>query len=213
MHNEKEEICKFFVVQNGTLPVLGMQDIDKLGLISIIYDTTHRQEAEDDTVDNSESTSQTEGGICEQFKGKNQEEEAQSTQDADNTPKPPIVTNPMLMGNNNNNNDLITDLIADTRINGSIDFFSELLNNHSFPSDAERKNDMMTKNMQINCDSIDFISELLINHGFVSDEEKKDYTTTENTKINTNEHEIFISDILKDNGMEAPTTQKKKKRK
>ena len=37
--------------------------------------------------------------------------------------------------------------------------------------------------------------------------------TTENTKINSNEHESFISDILKDLSMEAPIPQKKKKRK
>ena len=73
------------------------------------------------------------------FKGKKQEEETQSTQDADNTPKPPVVTNPTVMGNNNNNNDLITDLIADATNNGSIDFLSKLLNNHSLVSDAERK--------------------------------------------------------------------------
>ena len=72
---------------------------------------------------------------------------------------------------------------------------------------------MMTKNAQISCDSINFIAEPLINNSFVSDEEKKDDTTTENTKINTNEHESFISDILKDNGLEVPTPQKKKKRK
>ena len=77
-------------------------------------------------------------------KGEKQEE-AQSTQDADNTPKPPIVSNPMVMDNNNNNNDLITDLIADTRNNGSIDFLAELLSNHSLLSDAERKDDTMTK--------------------------------------------------------------------
>ena len=116
----------------------------------------------------------------------------------------------MVKGNNNNNNNLITDLIADTRNNGNIDFLSELLKNHSLASDAERKNDRMIKYTQINCDSIAFISELLINHSFVSDEEKKD-DTTENTKINTNEHESFISDILIDKGMEAPTTHKKKK--
>ena len=52
----------------------------------------------------------------------------------------------MVTGNNNNNNDLIKDLIADTRNNGSIDFLSELLNNHSLVSDAERKNDTMAKN-------------------------------------------------------------------
>ena len=60
---------------------------------------------------------------------------------------------------------------------------------------------MMTKNTQINCDSINSTSELVINQSFVSGEEKKDDTTTENTKINTNEHESFISDILKDIGM------------
>ena len=159
----------------------------------------NRQEAEDDTIDNSRSTSQTEGGKCEQFKGKKQEEEAQSTQDADNTPKPPNVTNPTVMGNNNN--DLITDLIADTRNNGSIDFLSKLLNNHSLISDTERKNDTMTKSTQINCDSIKFILEPLINHRFISDEEKKDDMMTENTKINTNDHESFFSDILKDIGI------------
>ena len=117
------------------------------------------------------------------------------------------------MGITNNNNDLITDLIADTRNNVSIDFLAELLSDHSLVSDAERKGDMMTKNTQIKCDSINFISELLINHSFVSDKERIDDTTMENAKINTNEKESFILDILKDIGMEAPTTQKKKKRK
>ena len=65
----------------------------------------------------------------------------------------------------------------------------------------------------INNDSIVFLSELLINQSFVSDEERKDDTTTENAKINTNEDENFISDILKDPGMEVPTPQKMKKRK
>ena len=145
-----------------------MQDIAKIGLKSINYNTMHRQVAEDDS---SESPSQTEGGKCEQFKGERQEAETKSTQDADNTPKPPIVTNPMVMGNNNN--DLTADLIADTRNDGSTDFLSELLSNHSLVSDEVRKNDMMTKNTQSNCNSIDFMSEPLINQSFVSDEEKK----------------------------------------
>ena len=46
--------------------------------------------------------------------------------------------------------------------------------------------------------------------------ETKDEMTTENTKqtseINTNEHESFISDIIKDLGIEASTSQKKKKK-
>ena len=94
----------------ASLVVLGMQDIEKLGLISINYDTMHRQVAEDENIDNSKNPSQTEGVKCEQFKGKKWEEEAQSTQDADNTCKPPTVTNPMVM--DNNNNDLNTDLIC-----------------------------------------------------------------------------------------------------
>ena len=49
------------------------------------------------------------GGKCEQFKGEKQEAETQSTQDAENTPKPPIVTNPTVMHNNKDNNDLIAD--------------------------------------------------------------------------------------------------------
>ena len=120
IHNKKEKNCKFFVAQNGSPAVLGMQDIDKLGLISVNYNTMHRQVAEDDSIDNSEN--QTDGSKCEQFKGEKQEEEVQSTQDADNTPKPPVVLNPMVTGINNNDNDLIADLIADTRNNVSIDF-------------------------------------------------------------------------------------------
>ena len=52
-----------------------------------------------------------------------------SKKNADNTPGLPIVSNPMVMSNNNN------DLIADTRDNGSINFPSGLLSNHSFVSD------------------------------------------------------------------------------
>ena len=85
-----------------------------------------------------------------------------------------------------------------------------MLSNHSLVSDAERKDDTMTKNTQINCDSIDFISDPLINHSFVSNEERKDDTTIENVKIN--EKESFILDILKDVGMEVPTMQKKKRK-
>ena len=54
-------MCKFFVVHNGSPAVLGMQDIDKLGLISVNYNTTHRQMVKDDSVDNSESPRATEG--------------------------------------------------------------------------------------------------------------------------------------------------------
>ena len=135
--------------------------------------------AEDDSIDNSKSSSQIEGSKFEQFKGEMQEAETKSTQNADNIPEQPIVTNPKVMGNNNNNNHLI----ADTGDNGSIDFLSELLSNHSLVSDKERKSDTMTKSTQINCDGIDVVSKLLINQSFVS------------------------------GGIETPTPQNKKKRK
>ena len=141
---KKKKIVIFFVVQTGSPAVLGMHNIDKLGLISVNHNTMDRKVAEDDSIDNSKSPSQTEGGKCEQFRGEEQEE-VQSTQDADNTPKPPIITNPMVMGNISNNNDLITNLIADTRNDGSIDFLGKMLSNLSLVSDAERKDDMMTK--------------------------------------------------------------------
>ena len=116
--------------------------------------------AADDSTHNIENSSQTEGSKSEQFKGEMQEAETQIIQNADNTPKQPTVTNPMVRGNNNN------DLIADTRDKGSTDFLSELLSNQ-FGSDEERKNDT-TQNTQINCNSSDVISELLINQSFVS---------------------------------------------
>ena len=189
-----------------------MQDIDKLSLISVNYNTMHRQVAKDDSVHNSESPRQTGGGKCEQFKGKKQEAEAQSTQNADNTPKPPIVTNPMVVGNNNNN-ELIADLIADIRNNDSIDFLPELLNNHNLISDADSKDDVMTKTCKlIVMVSISFQSYSLIRALFQLKSKENDMTT-QNAKINNNENESLTIDIVTDIGMEAQTMQKKKKRK
>ena len=52
-----------------------MQDIATIGPISITCDTMHKQVAEDDSIDKSESLSQTEGGKYEKFKGEKQEAE------------------------------------------------------------------------------------------------------------------------------------------
>ena len=89
--------------------------------------------AANDSRDNQESPIQTEGGKCEHFKGKKQEVETQSKQNADNKLEPPTVTNPMVMGNNND------DLIAYTRDNDSINLISELVSNQSFVSDGRDK--------------------------------------------------------------------------
>ena len=81
------------------------------------------------------------------------------------------------------NNNNDNDLIADTRDNGSVNFHSKLVNNQNFVSDEERKDEMTTEN------------------------------TKQRIEIHTNEHESFISDIIKDLVLEAPTSQKKKKTK
>ena len=112
-----------------------MPDNDKLGLISLNCDTTHRQAAADESINNSKSQIQTEGRECEQCKGEKQEAETQSKQNANKTPELPIVTNRTVMGNNDND----SQLIADAGDNDSISFISELLINQSFISDEERK--------------------------------------------------------------------------
>ena len=199
MDNGKQKICKFFVVHNGSPAVLGMQDIDKLGLISVIYSTKCRQVTKEDSRDISESPRQTEGSKCEQFKGMKQEAETQNIQDTDNT-------NPKVTGNNNK------ELIADKRDSDSIDVLPELLNNQSLISGTEIEDDMMTIDMQINCDSFDCISESFISQHFVAVEEKKKDMTTQNVKINKNENESLILDIVIDVVMEAQTMQKKKRK-
>ena len=104
MHNGKEKMCKFFIAHNGSLAVLGMHDIDKLGLLSINHNSKNRQVAEEDNKDNCENPGQTRGVKHEQFKGEEQEAETQNTQDAN-------YANPMVMGNNNKES------VADTNDN------------------------------------------------------------------------------------------------
>ena len=62
-------------MQDVSPAVLGMPDIDKLSLISVNSETTNRQVAKDDIIDNRvcESPIQTKGGKCEQFEGEKQD--------------------------------------------------------------------------------------------------------------------------------------------
>ena len=199
MHNGKEKMCKFFVVPNGSPAVLGMQDIDKLGLLSIKYSSKHRQVAEEDNKDNGKSPSQTEGGKCEQFKGEKQETETQSTQDTNNT-------NTMVTGNNSK------ELNTNTRDTDSIDFLSELLNNQSLISGTEIEGDVLTIDTQVDCDSINFISKSIMHQSIITIEEKGNNTATQNTKINNNENQSLILGIDTDVDMQPQTMQKKKRR-
>ena len=72
MHNGKEKMCKFFIAHNGSLAVLGMQDIDKLGLLSINHNSKNRQVAEENNKDNCKNPRQIKGHKHEQLKGKEQ---------------------------------------------------------------------------------------------------------------------------------------------
>ena len=44
-YTEKEKICQFFVAHNGSKVVLGMLDIDRLGMLSINLNSKNRQVA------------------------------------------------------------------------------------------------------------------------------------------------------------------------
>ena len=84
-----------------------MQDIDKLGLLSINHNSKNRQMLEEGNKDNCESPRQTECNNHKQFKGKNQEAATQNTQEAK-------YLIPMVMDKSN------TDSIAETKDNNSI---------------------------------------------------------------------------------------------
>ena len=113
-YNEKERICKFFVVQNGSMAVLGMQDIDRLGSLSINLKSRRQVAVAEEN--NYESQRQTNSDKSEQLKDKLQETETQNKQDARDA-------NPTVMGNNSKK---------------SIASFSEVLISQNIIADAER---------------------------------------------------------------------------
>ena len=65
-YNEMEKLCKFFVAQNGSMALLGMWDIDRLGMLSINLNSKNRQVvmAEEDNKDNCENQRQTKSDMC-----------------------------------------------------------------------------------------------------------------------------------------------------
>ena len=75
-YNEKEKICKFFVAKNGSTAVLGMWDIERLGILSI--NLKLRRQGAVTEEDNCESQRQTNSDRCEQLKGEQQETETQN---------------------------------------------------------------------------------------------------------------------------------------
>ena len=79
MHKEKVKDCKVFLVQGSDPAVLGMPDIDNLGIPTINCETIGRQEASDKKTDNSkrncqyERPNQTESVKFENYENKRQD--------------------------------------------------------------------------------------------------------------------------------------------
>ena len=63
MHKEKENNSKFFVVQGSGSAVLGMPDIDNLGVLIINYETIVRQAASDNNANNRKRNCQHERAV------------------------------------------------------------------------------------------------------------------------------------------------------
>ena len=217
-HNEKEKICKFFVAHNGSLAVLGMQDIDRLGMLSINCNSKNRQVEEESNEDKGKSQRQTNSDKCEQLKSEIKETETQSKQDAKDA-------NPTVMGNNNNesiapllevliNQNSIAgtetkdDATIDLHINyNSIDCIAESGTNHSPFSIEEGKDDMPIIDMEFNYDIVDHFADLLThNNSFSIKEEAKDMATQNQIIITNNNNEGLIVHAGKQN----QTVQKKK---
>ena len=216
-HNEKGKIYKFFVAHNGSLAVLGMQDIDRLGMLSINRNSKNRQVEEESNEDKGNSQRQTNSDKCEQLKGKPQEIETQNKQDAKDA-------NPTVMGSNNNesiaslsevliNQNSIAgtqtkdDATMDLCINyNSIDCIAESVTHHSLFSIEEGEDDMAIIDMQFNYDIVDhFADPFTHSNTFVIEEETKGMAT-QNSIITNNNNEGLIVDAGKQN----QTVQKKK---
>ena len=218
-HSEKEKICKFFVAHNGSPAVLGLQDIDRLGMLSINCNSKkNRQVAEESNEDKGKSPRQTKGNRHEQLKSGEQETETQNTQDAN--------YNPTVMGNNNTESiySLSEVLINQNSIAGtetkddatiylqinynSIDCSAEVVTHHRSFSIEEGEDDMTIIGMQFNYDSVDhFADSLTHNNPFIVKEEAKDMTT-QNGIITNNNNEGLIVDA----GNQNQTAQKKKRK-
>ena len=118
--------------------LLGMPDIDNLGVLTINSETIGRQLVPDNNADSRkgncqyEKAVQTEDGMSESYAcngwdvdtqkaaqaedrmletctNKRQDAETQNQHSADNTTEPSVITNPRVMGNNNNENSFLSE--------------------------------------------------------------------------------------------------------
>ena len=95
--------------------LLGKPDIDNLAVLIINY-AKGRQLVSDDNPDNmkrkcqNERAVQTKGGMPQSCTNKKQDAETKKKQhNADNTVKPRVITNLMVIGNNNNENSFLSE--------------------------------------------------------------------------------------------------------
>ena len=151
-HKEKQKVCKFFIVPRGGRAMLGMSNIETLGVLTINQDTTGRQLASDDNTDKiktsgqSKKAVQTESRETESCKNKMQDANVQKQCNANNIAKPSVDTNPMVMGNNNNSNkSFLSQQIAEDNMKTNVKQTNQKNkkdDNGSFHSDQYKKNGM-----------------------------------------------------------------------
>ena len=158
--------------KNGSTAVLGMWDIDRLGMLSINLKSRRQVAVAEE--DNCESQRQTNSDKCEQLKGKLQYTESQNKQDAN-------VANSTVMGNNNKE---------------SIASFSEVLISPNLIADAERKDDMTTIGAQIDCNGIDSFLEVLNNQNSITGAETKEDETTIDMQFNNDGTDCIAESII-----------------
>ena len=128
---KNKRYVKFFVVLRSGPALLGMPDIDTLGVVTIKCEAIGRQVASDDNADRRkrncqyERAVQTEGGKPETWINKRQDV-VQKQSNADNTAEAGVVPNPTVMGNNNNKDkSFISELIINENQKLSSEQFRE----------------------------------------------------------------------------------------
>ena len=140
-----------FVAHDGSTAVLGMQDIDRLGMLSINLKSNNRQVAEEDNMTIVRVQGKLKATSLNSWN-------VRSRKQKHKTHRMPTY-NPTVMGNNNK---------------GSIASLSELLISQNLIADAERKDDTTTIDLQTNCNNIDPFSEVLNNQNLITGTETKE---------------------------------------
>ena len=111
---EREKLCQFFIVPGSSPALLGMPEIETLGILAINYEHS-RQDVDIKIKCNAVE-------MAESCSSRRQDVDAQKQYNADNTAKPDVVPNAIVTGSNNNKNQ---SFFSDPLINDYLGFLSE----------------------------------------------------------------------------------------